>query len=169
MRAVARFSHDPKEVHVKAARKIIEYLRATAHLGLTLRKDSKLEDVQLEYDWETYVEADYAYKADDRRSVSGVAVCCRGTLVAWFSRTQKCVTLSTTEAEYVAMAYGRRGEGSPLRERSAGFSDAQSGVAEYWSVSRQQRGDRLGQNPFRSSNSTRIDIRYHFLRELVGT
>ena len=96
VRAVARVSHDPKEVHVKAARKIIEYLSATAHLGLTFRKDSKLEDVQLEYDWETYVEADNAYKADDRRSVSGVAVCCGGTLVAWFSRTQKCVTLWPT-------------------------------------------------------------------------
>ena len=96
VRAVARFSHDPKEAPVKAARKIIEYLSAAAHLGLTLRKDSKLEDVQLEYDLETYVDADYAHKADDRRSVSGVAVCCGGTLVSWFSRTQKCVTLSTT-------------------------------------------------------------------------
>ena len=26
--------------------------------------------------------------------------------MAWFSRTQKCVTLSTTEAEYVAMGDG---------------------------------------------------------------
>ena len=40
VRAVAGFSHDPKQVHVKAARKVIEYLRATAHLGLTFRRDS---------------------------------------------------------------------------------------------------------------------------------
>ena len=57
-------------------------------------------------DIETYVDADYAHKAEDRRSVSGVAVCCGGTLLSCFSRTQKCVTLSTTEAEYVAMADG---------------------------------------------------------------
>ena len=106
VRAIARFSHNPKEVHVKAARKVLEYLSATAHLGLTFRKESKLGEVQLEYDLETYVDADYAHKAEDRRSVSGVAVCCGGTLVSWFSRTQKCVTLSTTEAEYVAMADG---------------------------------------------------------------
>ena len=55
VRAVARFLNGPKEVHVKAARKIIEYVSATAHLGLTFRKDSQLEDVQLEYDLETYV------------------------------------------------------------------------------------------------------------------
>ena len=45
VRAIARFSHDPKEVHVKAARTTLEYLSATAHLGLILRRESKLEDV----------------------------------------------------------------------------------------------------------------------------
>ena len=50
-------------VHVKAVRKIIEYLSAMAHLGLTFRKDSKLKDAQLEYDLEMYVDADYAHKA----------------------------------------------------------------------------------------------------------
>ena len=28
---------------------------------------------------------------------------CAGACVCWFSRTQKCVTLSTSEAEYVAL------------------------------------------------------------------
>ena len=92
--------------HEKAARKILEYLSATAHLGLTFRRKSKLKDVQLEYDIETYVDADYAHTAEGRRSVSDAAVCCGGTLVSWFFRTQKCVTLSTTEAEYVAMTDG---------------------------------------------------------------
>ena len=57
VRAIARFSHDPEGVHVKAARKILEYLGATAHLGLTFRREIKLEDVHLEYDIETYVYA----------------------------------------------------------------------------------------------------------------
>ena len=105
-RAIARFSHDPKEAYVKAVRKILEYLSDTAHLGLTLSRESKLEDVQLEYDITTHVDADYAHRAEGRRSVSGVAVCCGRTLASWFSRTQKCVTFSSTEAEYVAMAEG---------------------------------------------------------------
>ena len=96
-------------MHVEAARKIIEYLNATAHLDLTFRRDSKLEDVQLEYDLETYVDVDCAHKADDRPSVSAVAVCCEGTLVSWFSRTQTCVTISTTETEYGPMANGAKG------------------------------------------------------------
>ena len=39
MQAIAQFPHDPKEVHVKAARKLFEFLSATAHLGLTFRKE----------------------------------------------------------------------------------------------------------------------------------
>ena len=104
VRAVARFSHEPKPTHYKAALKILEYLNATSDLGLVFKKSSDLECIQLEFDLDTYVDADYAHKAEDRRSVSGAAIFCGGTLVYWFSRTQKCVTLSTTEAEYVAMA-----------------------------------------------------------------
>ena len=165
VRAVARVSHDHKEVHVKAARKVIEHLSATAHLGLVFRTDSKLEDVQLEYDLDMYVNADYAHKTDDRRPVSGVAVCCGGTLVSWFSRTQKCVTLSTTRAKYVAMAdevkdalYAR----GVLVFRMPSLGSPSIGVFE------DNKGD-LAKNPLSSSNIKYIDVRYHFLRDLVGT
>ena len=49
------------------------------------------------------MDCDYASKAT-ARSVSGGAIMCAGACVCWFSRSQKCVTLSTTEAEYVALA-----------------------------------------------------------------
>ena len=52
---------------------------------------------------EVFVDANHASRATDRRSVSGGAIMCSGTCVCWFSRTQKCVTLSTIEAEYVAL------------------------------------------------------------------
>ena len=81
VRAIARFSYDPKPIHYKAAQKILEYLNDTSDLGLTFRRDSDLGSVQMEFDLETYEDADYARKARDRRSVSGVAVCCGSTLV----------------------------------------------------------------------------------------
>ena len=62
-----------------------------------------MHDVHLEYDLRTCVDAGYAHKADDRRSASEKAVCCGGILVSSFSRIHKCVILSTTEGEYVAM------------------------------------------------------------------
>ena len=64
--------------------------------------------MHLEFDLETYVDADSGHKAEDRRSIYGVAICFGGTQESWHSRTQKRVTLSTTEAEYVAMVDGVR-------------------------------------------------------------
>ena len=55
-----------------------------------------------------YVDADYANKDNDRRSVSGVAATVGRTVVNASSTTQHCVTLSTSEAEYVAMAQRQR-------------------------------------------------------------
>ena len=55
-----------------------------------------------------FADADYADKCNDRRSVSGVAVMLRNTAVSASSTTQHCVTLSTSEAEYVAMAHGAK-------------------------------------------------------------
>ena len=53
-----------------------------------------------------FADANYAEKADDRRSVSGVAVTLGNSVVSWVSSTQKIVTLSNTEAEYVALGDG---------------------------------------------------------------
>ena len=101
MRAVVRHSHDPNEAHWKALQKIFEYLHSTVDLGLTFRAGPDL-DVRTT----VYVDADYDKEDESKRSVSGGAVLCGSSPVAWYSRTQKSVTLSTTEAEYVAMGDG---------------------------------------------------------------
>ena len=55
---------------------------------------------------ELYVDSNFASRDTNRRSVSGGVVMCAEACVSFFSRTQKKVTLSSTEAEYVAMAAG---------------------------------------------------------------
>ena len=55
-----------------------------------------------------FADADYADGCNDRRSVSGVAVMLGNTAVSASSTTQHCLTLSTSEAEYVAMAQGAK-------------------------------------------------------------
>ena len=121
----------------------------------------------MEFGLETYVDADYAHKAEDRRSVSGVAVCCRGTLVSWFSRTQKCVILSTTEAEYVATADGVK---EALYVRGILAFPMPSLEPMSISVYEDNKGAiNLAKNPLSSSNSKHIDVRYHFLRELAAS
>ena len=94
---VARYAYAPKSVDWGAVLSSLKYLRTTRNLGITCQRGSGL-------DLEAFADAGYASKATDRRSVSGGVVMCGGAAVSWFSRTQKCVTLSTTEAEYVAMS-----------------------------------------------------------------
>ncbi|CAB1110628.1 unnamed protein product [Ectocarpus sp. CCAP 1310/34] len=68
-------------------------------LGISFQRGTTVEGFSLQ----GYADADFASKSADRRSVSGGIVTCGGGAVSWLSRTQKCVTLSTTEAEYVAL------------------------------------------------------------------
>ena len=67
VRAVSRHSNSPAERHWKAVLQIIRYLLATKDLSLTFEWGSGLEI-------SIFADANYAEKADDRRSVSGVAV-----------------------------------------------------------------------------------------------
>ena len=50
-----------------------------------------------------FADASYADKAFDHRSVSGGVMMCCMKVIAWFSRTLKCVTHSSPEAGCVAL------------------------------------------------------------------
>ena len=94
--AVARHSHNPTDRHWKAVLKIMAYTNRTRGMGLTFVRGSGL-------DLTAYSDADYADKSNGRRSVSGMALTLGGAAVSWASSTQRYVTLSTAEAEYVAL------------------------------------------------------------------
>ena len=68
-------------------------------MGLTFVRGSGL-------DLTAHSDADYADKSNDRRSVSGTVITLGGPAASWASSTQRCVTLSTAQAEYVALGDG---------------------------------------------------------------
>ena len=109
---------------------------------------------------------DYASRATDRKSVSSGVVMCAGGCVSFFSRTQKSVTLSSTEAEYVAMAEGLK-EAIFLRYMGNFiFPDGDVGCT---TVHEDNVGAlHLANNPATTPNSKHIDIRHHFVRERVA-
>ena len=114
---------------------------------------------------EVFADADYASKATDRRSVSGGVIMCGGVSVCWFSMTQKCVTLSTSEAEYVALGDAEK---ELMFLRQIWRFLLPSKVMPYFPVFEHNQGAvQLAQNPVTNSNSKHIDVRHHFLRELV--
>ena len=73
---------------------ILGYLRGSSKLCLTFGDSKPI--------LEGYVDADWAGDLDGRKSTSGYLFTFAGGVVSWQTRLQKCVALSTTEAEYIA-------------------------------------------------------------------
>jgi hypothetical protein len=90
----ARFQANPKECHLMAVKRIIRYLVFTPNLGLWYPKDSS-------FDLLGYSDSDYADCKVDRKSTTGTCQFLGRSLVAWSSKKQNLVALSTAEAEYV--------------------------------------------------------------------
>jgi hypothetical protein len=87
----ARFQANPKEMHLRAVKRIMRYLVYTAKFGLWYPKGPTF--------------ADYAGCKIDRKSTSGTCQFLGRSLVSWASKKQNSVALSTAEAEYIAAGH----------------------------------------------------------------
>ncbi|XP_019258692.1 PREDICTED: uncharacterized protein LOC109236907 [Nicotiana attenuata] len=93
----ARFQSNPKESHLKAAKRILRYLKGTQDLVLYYPSGENFDIVG-------YADGDYAGFLVDTKSTSGMAHFLGSCLISWGTRKQNSVALSTTEVEYVAVA-----------------------------------------------------------------
>ena len=96
---VAQFFSNPGPDHWKAAKRILRYLQGTRDMSIMYSKGEN-DDMVLE----AFADSDHAGETDSRKSTSGVVLTLNGSPVSWFSRLQKCVSLSTTQSEHVSMA-----------------------------------------------------------------
>ena len=112
------------------------------------------------------MDSDFASRATDRRSVSGGVGMCAGACVSFFSRTQKSVTLSSTEAEYVAMAEGFKEAIFLWYIWSFIFPDRDVGCTAIFEDN--VGALHLAHNPATTPNPKHTDIRHLFLRERVA-
>ncbi|XP_070040617.1 secreted RxLR effector protein 161-like [Nicotiana tomentosiformis] len=92
----ARFQSNPKESHLKAAKRILRYLKGTHDLVLYYPSDDN-------FDLIGYADTDYAGYLVDRKSTYGMAHFLGSCLISWGTRKQNSVTLSIAEAEYVVV------------------------------------------------------------------
>ena len=110
-----------------------------------------------------FVDSDLVRDVDTKRSTIGYVFTVGGTTVGWISRLQKVNALSTTKAEYVAVAkaskemiwlqcfleeLGHKKDASPLH------SDSQSVI-------------HLAKNVAFHSRTKHIQLRYHFIRYVL--
>ena len=92
---ISRYMEKPKEMHLLAAKRILRYLQGTKDFGLFYEIGKRMDLLG-------YSDSDYAGDLDDRKSTSGYVFMMGTAAISWLSRKQPIVTLSTTEAEFVA-------------------------------------------------------------------
>ena len=110
-----------------------------------------------------YCDADMAGDLDTRKSTSGYIFTVAGGAVSWCSKLQKIVALSTTEAEYIsateaskeAIWLSRLGEDLGMSVSTPVLGcDSQSAVY-------------LAKNAMFHSRTKHIDVRHHFIRQVL--
>ena len=94
----SRYLANPGKQHWEAVKWILRYLRGTSKLSLCYGGSKPI--------LEGFSDSDLAGDVDTSRSTSGYLVTFGGGAVSWQSRLQKCVALSTTEAEYITITEG---------------------------------------------------------------
>ena len=114
---VAKFNANPGPVHWRAVLRIFRYLKFTGPMGIVYKYSASNVDNQLVMFrsandlgglgnpiFSGYSDANYARDVDTRRSTSGYIFMLPGAPISWQSRAQATVALSSTEAEYIALA-----------------------------------------------------------------
>ncbi len=90
----AQFSENPQKHHWIAVRRIFAYLKGTQDYGIRFGPNQDC--------LRGYSDSDFAGDLNSRRSTTAFIFILNGGPVAWASRRQPCVTLSSTESEFVA-------------------------------------------------------------------
>ncbi|CAL8992931.1 unnamed protein product [Prunus brigantina] len=150
----ARFQSDPKESHLFAVKRIIKYV--SIEFGLWYTYDTCVNLV-------VYSDADWAGCSDDRKSTSGGVFYVGNNLVAWHSKKQNSISLSTAEAEYVA-AGSCCTQLLWMRQMLEDYGLAQSCFLIYCD---NMSAIDISKNPVQHSRTKHIDIRHHFIRDLM--
>ena len=102
--------------------------------------------------------------AIDRKSNLGCCFSMGSGVISWFSRKQSCVALSTSEAEYVA-ACSASCEVVWLRKILYDLFDLQMDATCIYCNN--QSCVKLSKNPVFHDKSKHIEIKYHYIRDMV--
>ena len=137
-----------------------KFVLDTKEFGLLLNVNTTKEK------WEmiAYTDSDYAGDKDTRRSVTGFVIYLRGVPVSWKSRGQKSVTLSSTEAEFVALS-----EAAKEIKFIVQILESMKMKVELPIIVRVDNVGAIGlsKNLSTSQRTKHIDVRYNFVREFV--
>ena len=157
---LSKYVQSPGKDHMDAANHVLRYLRGTFDQAIIYQRSQDMASVL--WGW---VDSDWAADLDSRRSHTGYVLMMTGGAVSWKSRRQDCVSLSTSEVEYVAASQCGQ-EVLYLREILRDFGYTQENPTNVYEDNLACVA--MSENPVRRKFSRHIDIRYYFVRDLVA-
>ena len=98
----AKFMSNPGPSHLSAAKRILQYLKGTAHLCITYCQQDSEDNWHMANLMWGYADADHTGDPESRKSVTGYVMLLNGGAVLWSSTCQVIVALSSSEAEFYA-------------------------------------------------------------------
>lgn len=155
---VSRFMERPTVVYLAAVKRILCYVKGTVDYGLIYWKGAG------NYILSGYSDSDLGGSIEGRRSTGGVPFYLNESLITWVSQKQRCVALSSCEAEFMAATVAAC-QGVWLRNFLTQVTDMKHFPVIIY-VDNKSAID-LTKNPVFHGRSKHIDIRYHFIRECV--
>jgi hypothetical protein len=148
---------EPIHVHMIAVKHILRYLKGTIDYGLRYTSDQ-------ETSLHGYADLDWAGSVADRKSTSGCCFSLGSTVIAWFSRKQTSVALSTAGVEDIVACSANK-EAVWLRKLLAGLFDLK--LETTCILCDNQSCMKLLENPVFHDKSKHIEIKYNYVRDMV--
>ena len=157
---LSKFLQYPGEAHLAAAYRVLAYVKGTLHQGLSWHDPGAGSRNKLS----GWVDSDFASDIDTRKSMTGYLMVLNGGPISWKASRQGGVTLSSSEAEFVAASQAGQ-EVLYLRALLKGFAYLQHGPTEIWEDN--ASCILMSENPTNRERSRHVDVRVHFLRDMV--
>ena len=151
---LSQFNSCYSREHWNAAKRVIRYLMKTIDYGIVYKKS--------DFSLNGYVDADWASNKVDRKSFTGYLFKFGGSAISWKCQKQKTVALSSAEAEYMAISEATK-ELVHLRNVFVELN-LFSKILLY---NDNRSAHLLAENNVFHARSKHIDIRYHFIRDVL--
>ena len=153
---LSRFMSSPTEFHWEQAKRVLRYVKGTMHYTLTYNGHCNPDPL-------CFQDASFG-DGPDRRSRTGYVILMVGAAIAWGSRLQTTVALSTVEAEYMSLAAACQ-ELLHIRQLLNCLGVKFSGPFKMFEDN--QGCIALATNAVTTNRTKHIDVRYHFIRQCV--
>uniref|UniRef100_A0AAV1UW80 Polyprotein n=1 Tax=Peronospora matthiolae TaxID=2874970 RepID=A0AAV1UW80_9STRA len=150
----------PQEEHWVAVKRIFRYLQDTKTHGICYKPSARI-------DFRGYSDADWAGDLTDRKSTSGYVFMLLGAPVSWVSKKQPSVSLSTSEAEYIALSLAIQEDKWIHRLLCEIMAAANEDGPDLIIREENLSCIKMTKNPVNHGRAKHSDIKYHHIRDEV--